>query len=172
MGKALVKPLYILLMNDLLLKKSIYLLALISLVACTNGSPPSVRSNSMDSLNNSMGNPADSGSNNENIVTTPTKVYNNDRFKEVTVEQVEESKFIIRGKGQIFEANFNWVVEDGHNELLEGFEMTSAGAPEWGDFQFTVEAKKIRPNSTLMLFLFEISAKDGSRQYQLPIKLY
>ena len=100
------------------------------------------------------------------------KVYANKRFKDVTVEKVGENKFRIRGKGQIFEASFSWVIEDGHEELKKGYEMTDAGAPEWGNFDFTVEAIKKRPNSTLHIVIYEISAKDGSRQYELPIPLF
>jgi len=102
----------------------------------------------------------------------PPLVYSNARFKDVTVEKIGEQKFRIKGKGQIFEANFNWVIEDGHEELKQGFQMTDAGAPEWGNFDFIVEASKKRPNSILHLILFETSAKDGSRQYELPLLLY
>lgn len=102
----------------------------------------------------------------------PPVVYSNARFKDVTVEKIGEHKFRIKGKGQIFEANFNWVIEDGHEELKQGFQMTDAGAPEWGNFDFTVEAIKKRANSKLHLILFESSAKDGSRQYELPVMLY
>ncbi len=100
------------------------------------------------------------------------KIYSNKRFKEVTVSKVEPDKFIITGKAQIFEASFNWVIEDGHEELQKGHAMTDAGAPEWGKFNLTIEAKKKRENSTLHLILFESSAKDGSRQYELPIVLF
>lgn len=99
------------------------------------------------------------------------KLYSNFRFKDVRVEKSGEHRFTIRGKGQIFEATFGWVVEDGHNELLKGYAMIDAGPPEWGNFEFTVEVKKQRPNSTLMLILYESSAKDGSRQYELPVLL-
>jgi len=99
-------------------------------------------------------------------------MYSNERFKEVTVDKVGEHQFLIRGKGQIFEANFGWVVEDGHMELKKGNTITDAGAPEWGNFNFTVDVKKERENSTLMLILFESSPKDGSRQYELPVLLY
>lgn len=100
------------------------------------------------------------------------KVYSNARFKEVMVKHLGGNKYQITGKGQIFEASFSWVIEDGHNELQKGYTTTDAGAPEWGNFSFTVEAKKDRENSTLHLILFESSAKDGSRQYELPILLY
>ncbi|WP_293895035.1 Gmad2 immunoglobulin-like domain-containing protein [Flavobacterium sp.] len=104
------------------------------------------------------------------IAEIPRK-YSNERFKDVTVESVGENKFRVKGKGQIFEASFSWVIEDGHNELQKGFQMTDAGAPEWGNFDFTIEASKKEENSTLTLILFEASAKDGSRQYELPIAL-
>lgn len=100
------------------------------------------------------------------------QVYSNKRFKDVTVERTGEHQFLVKGKGQIFEASFSWVVEDGHEELKQGFEMTDAGAPEWGNFKFSIDVPKKRPNSTLHLILFELSAKDGSRQYELPIPLY
>nr|WP_309760811.1 Gmad2 immunoglobulin-like domain-containing protein [Flavobacterium sp.] len=100
------------------------------------------------------------------------KQYSNERFKEVTVERIDENKFRIRGKGQIFEASFNWIIEDGHDELETGFQTTDAGAPEWGDFDFTIAVQKKRENSKLTLILFESSAKDGSRQHELPIVLF
>jgi len=97
--------------------------------------------------------------------------YANQRFRKVTVEKIASNKFRIQGEAQIFEANFNWVIEDGHYELKKGYELTDAGAPEWGKFDFTIEAHKKRDNSTLNIVLFEISAKDGSRQYELQIPL-
>jgi|GEM_PF-523448 len=109
-------------------------------------------------------------------ITTPpvneSKSYGNQRFKDVTIEKIGASKYKITGKGQIFEASFGWVVEDGHRELKSGHQMTDMGAPEWGNFSFTVDVSKHRPNSTLHLILFETSAKDGSRQHELPIPLY
>jgi hypothetical protein len=102
----------------------------------------------------------------------PSKVYANERFKDVTVEKTGEHQFLVKGKGQIFEASFSWVVEDGHEELKQGHTMTDAGAPEWGNFNFTIDVPKKRANSTLHLILFEASAKDGSRQYELPVLLY
>ena len=98
--------------------------------------------------------------------------YSNQRFKDVSVERIGKDKFLIRGQGQIFEANFSWIVQDGHEELKKGFQMTDAGAPEWGKFEFTIDVPKKRENSTLTLILFESSPKDGSRQYELPITLY
>lgn len=100
------------------------------------------------------------------------KVYGNSRFKDVKVVRTGAESFQITGKAQIFEASFNWVIEDGHNELKSGYTMADAGAPEWGNFSFTVDAPKKAPNSTLHIILFEASAKDGSRQHELPLLLY
>lgn len=105
-------------------------------------------------------------------ILPPLKSYSNERFKDVTVEKIGKDSFLIRGQGQIFEANFSWIVEDGHNELKKGFQMTDAGAPDWGNFEFTIQVEKARENSTLTLVLFESSAKDGSRQNELPIPLF
>jgi hypothetical protein len=103
--------------------------------------------------------------------TNTTKIYQNKRFRNVKVEKTGEHNYRVTGEAQVFEAAFSWVVEDGHNELKQGHEQTDAGAPEWGKFSFEVSVSKRKPNSTLMLILFEASAKDGSRQYELPIAL-
>lgn len=109
----------------------------------------------------------------EKEIPVPTaKVYANQRFKDITVEQTGVHIFTITGKAQVFEATFSWVVEDGHNQLKKGFVTTDAGAPEWGNFKFTVDVEKKRENSTLNLIIFEASAKDGSPQFELPIVLY
>lgn len=97
--------------------------------------------------------------------------YGNDIFQKVTVAKTGDDTFEIKGQARVFEGVFQYVVEDGHNELTEGTVNTSAGAPEWGDFTHTVKVKKAEPNSTLMLILFEVSAKDGSRQHELIIPL-
>ncbi|MCW3075264.1 MAG: sporulation protein [Flaviaesturariibacter sp.] len=107
----------------------------------------------------------------DTAVQQPAKTYANERFKEVTVEKTAPGQYRVTGKAQVFEAAFSWVIEDGHNELKEGHEMTDEGAPAWGAFRFTVNTAKPRTNSTLHLILFEYSAKDGSRQYELPIAL-
>ena len=149
--------------------KMTFFISVIILVACndndTNNSPVKT-----DTLKTTSATSQIIEKNPETVIPTP-KVYANKRFKDVTVEKVEANKFRIKGQAQIFEANFNWIVEDGHEELKKGFQMTDAGAPEWGKFKFTIDVQKKRENSTLTLILFESSAMDGSRQYELPIVL-
>jgi hypothetical protein len=43
--------------------------------------------------------------------------------------------------------------------LKTGFTTTDAGAPEWGNFDFTIDIEKKEESSTLTLILFEESAK-------------
>jgi hypothetical protein len=161
------------------IKNGLGLMLFILFVACNNSETTSVASDKEDSIITKQdGTAVDNDSltladTSQSIpIDASPKTYSNQRFKDVTVEKMGEHTFLIKGKGQIFEASFSWVIEDGHEELQQGHEMTDAGAPEWGNFSFTVKATKKRPNSTLHLILFEVSAKDGSRQYELPILLY
>jgi hypothetical protein len=110
-------------------------------------------------------------SSNTHIEKASPKLYANERFKDVTVSPVNADSFYVSGKAQVFEAAFSWVIEDGHEELNKGHEMTDAGAPEWGKFNFGIKAVKRTENSNLHLILFESSPKDGSRQYELMIPL-
>ena len=162
------------------IKNALSFLLFLLFFACNNSETTPVTSDKEDSTITKQDGTA---VNNDSVAAVPDtnqspstnaspKTYSNQRFKDVAVEKTGEQTFLIKGKGQIFEANFSWVVEDGHEELQQGHQMTDAGAPEWGNFSFTVNASKKRPNSTLHLILFEISAKDGSRQYELPVPLY
>ncbi|TKI54837.1 sporulation protein [Brevibacillus antibioticus] len=98
-------------------------------------------------------------------------VYANDIFRNVTVKKTAQDTFEIKGQASVFEAVLNYVVEDGHNELTQGFVQATTAAPDWGDFTHTLKVKKAEPNSTLTLILFETSMKDGSRRMELIIPL-
>lgn len=103
--------------------------------------------------------------------STALKKYKNERFRNVTLKKLGDNKFRVQGQAQVFEANINWSVEDGHKEIKKGFTTATIGAPEWGTFDFTIEVEKERESSTLQLVLFEMSMKDGSRQHELAIVL-
>ena len=143
-------------------------LSWIILVACNQNAPTNTTAN-VDTLKPSPDTLQVTKQEPEAILP---KTYFNERFKDVTVERIGQDSFFVRGKAQVFEAAFSWIVEDGHDELMKGFQMTDAGAPEWGKFEFGITVPKKRDNSTLTLILFESSPKDGSRQYELPITLY
>tara|TARA_R110000850_G_scaffold218852_2_gene344414 strand:+ start:31198 stop:31653 length:456 start_codon:yes stop_codon:yes gene_type:complete len=109
---------------------------------------------------------------NDDAFLSEGETYSNERFRDVTVERQDENTFLVEGTAQLFEGTYNWVIEDGHRELKDGYGTTAAGAPQWGTFSFTVEAEKEEPNTVLHLILFEPSAKDGSRRHQVMIPLY
>lgn len=148
--------------------KSPYLIFACLLIAC-NGNVKNTDSHGDDSpkTDTSRIAPAEEGTTN----SSSAKTYENDRFRNVSIQKGNANEFIVEGEARVFEGTVSWVVEDGHNELMNGFETTDAGAPAWGHFKLTFEAKKQEPNSTLTLVLFESSAKDGSRVHELPIPL-
>lgn len=106
---------------------------------------------------------------NKSVETLKAGPFSNERFKEVMVERIGDT-YRVKGKAQVFEAAFSWVIEDGHNQLKKGFDMTDAGAPEFGNFEFRFSFNK-KENTSPHLILFESSAKDGSPQHELPIPL-
>jgi len=102
----------------------------------------------------------------------PNIVLENDAFRVYSPRADEEvgNTFTVEGEARVFEAAFSWELEDGHNILAEGHEITDAGAPEWGKFKFDISFEHAsQPN--MMLILFVNSAKDGSREHQLVIPL-
>lgn len=147
--------------------KYIICFLLLGLLAC-NSAESSSDSDQIDTTNSEV-QMTDIDSIEENGI--PSEIYTNERFREVTVTSKGDNTYLIRGKAQVFEATINWVVEDGHEELKSGFQTASAGAPAWGNFEFTVEVKKVREHSTLNLILFEENAEDGARRYELPVVL-
>ena len=151
-----------------MIKRIVAIAVLVSSIAgCSNDT--NVQPPKEDSANIT---PVLPSANNDKVTDSVTKkTYSNERFRNVTVEAITSDSFRVRGQAQIFEASFGWVIEDGHNELKQGFTTSDAGAPEWGNFDFSFKATKARENSTLHLILFETSMKDGSRVHQLPIPL-
>ena len=93
-------------------------------------------------------------------------------FQQVNVDRIGPDSFRIWGQARVHEANVRWVIEDGHNELATGFTTATAGAPEWGNFDFSVAAPKENENTTLHIILFEENMKDGNRNNRMPIYLY
>lgn len=116
--------------------------------------------------------PAKSGSHPTDGDSGQANTYQNEIFQEVRVTKGDApNTYEVKGKARVFEGVFSYVVEDGHNELAKGSVQTTAGAPEWGEFSFTVTVAKENPNLSLLLILFETSPKDGSRRMELPVPL-
>ncbi len=96
----------------------------------------------------------------------------NQAFRNITVSGTN-GNYVVTGEARIFEAVLQYEVEDGHYVYLEGSEMASAGAPDWGTFtiNLNIPESDLPNNATLMLILFEESAMDGSRVNELFIVL-
>lgn len=96
--------------------------------------------------------------------------FSNETFKEVSVTKTSGDSLRVTGKARVFEAAFSWRIVRDSTELTKGFEMTDAGAPQFGKFIFEIPVKEDSLQK-LTLILFEASAKDGSPQHQLNIPL-
>ena len=99
-------------------------------------------------------------------------VYSNPRFRNVTKTNIGVGIFEIKGEARVFEATVNYILRQGKEESDVAFTSTSKGAPEWGEFKFTINSTIFNANVPLYLILFETSAKDGSRLDELTIKLF
>jgi len=77
----------------------------------------------------------------------------------------ENGRYTVIGKARVFEAVMHYAVSDGHDVLDEQMVVLDAGAPAWAPFELNIEIpkEKLPVNGTLMVELFEYSAKDGSR---------
>ncbi len=106
------------------------------------------------------------------ITARPTSLPSNNAFRNVSVNG-SDGKYIVSGEARVFEAVMNYAVEDGHDYLLEGHYMVGEGAPVWSPFaiELAIPSQQQPANGTLMLELYEYSAKDGSRINVLPIAL-
>ena len=79
-----------------------------------------------------------------------------------------KDKIVIRGLARVNEGTILYEFEDGHFILDEGFTTASEGAPGWGEFEIIIELDDVVDYSG-RVFLFEESAKDGSRINSLAI---
>lgn len=98
-------------------------------------------------------------------------LYQNETFKDVMLNKTGETTYNVTGKARVFEAVYHYLVKDGNIVVTDGHGTTDAGAPEFGNFSFTVDVKKKVATEALYLILFEVSAKDGSRINELPVPL-
>ncbi len=95
-------------------------------------------------------------------------VYQNEIFKDVKVS-LSGDEFIVTGKAQVFEGNFQYALYNGEKVLMESNYQT-AGAPAWGDFKMTF-SKALVTSDEVTLELFDYSAKDGSKVNTLEIPI-
>lgn len=74
----------------------------------------------------------------------------------------------LTGKARVFEATMSVEIEDGHDVLAKKTVTTTAGAPEWGDFDVWVDLK-VPTNPFGSIIFVTYSPKDGSRVEELLV---
>lgn len=77
----------------------------------------------------------------------------------------------VAGEARVYEGNFHYTIEDGHNILAEGTGKTEKGAPEWSPFELQIQLEQPPSSPHGMLILYEKSAKDGTPVNQLNVPL-
>lgn len=99
------------------------------------------------------------------------QVYENEAFRNVRVEG-EKGVYTVKGQARVFEANVSYAVTEGHIYYLED-QYVTATSLDWGDFTIEIDIsdQELPVNGTIMLELYEESAKDGSRIHELMIPL-
>lgn len=118
-------------------------------------------------------------------IAIPLKIIQKDKDnKEVVIENgafkilspapnsVVKDQVVVKGMARVFEAVFQYELEDGHNILDSGVAMADHGAPVWGNFEITIDFDKNEvANDTLLLILYVASPKDGARTNEIIIPL-
>lgn len=98
-------------------------------------------------------------------------LYSNEVFKNVHVQKTGETTYLVAGQARVFEGVYHYLVRDGNEVIIDGRGKTDAAAPAFGKFSFSVDVNKKTTIDGLYLVLFEVGAKDGSLQHELPIPL-
>lgn len=77
-------------------------------------------------------------------------------------DAIVQDSITIRGKTSAFEGTVLYELEDGHYLYEEGVINATEGGIQWRDFEKTFDVSDLE-NGKYLLFIYEESAKDGSR---------
>jgi hypothetical protein len=101
-----------------------------------------------------------------------TEHLENEAFRNIKVSGFQ-GNYTITGEARVYEGTVQYEVSDGHIVFAKNFVTASSGGPDWGTFSIEVNIAKddLPEYGTLIVFLFEESAKDGSIINELPIVL-
>lgn len=101
-------------------------------------------------------------------------LYENEAFRVTHVAIPDDGETAtIKGYARVYEGTVSYAAEDGHAILTQGFTTASVAAPEWGEFEFSVNVEKENKHhvKNYVIVLFEESVKDGTPQHELPIPI-
>ena len=102
------------------------------------------------------------------VLVVPQIIAGNNNIKVMKFKNLNGGVYV-SGVARTFEATVNYALETKKGEVLkEGFTTAAIGAPKWGKFDF--EVANI-PKKAHYIVIFSISARDGSRQNEIKLKL-
>src|SRR5688572_7429346 len=98
--------------------KPIFLLALLAIASCNNSdqqTPVQTKTETANADSTGLPQKPDSSQLKNETEKEPEaaspKPNSNERFKNVTVKNLGDNKFLIEGQAQVFEASLSWIVE-------------------------------------------------------------
>lgn len=102
------------------------------------------------------------------VILTPQVIKSNNNIKVMQFDKTNGGVHT-SGVARVFEATVNYALETKSGKVLEeGFTTASIGGPKWGKYDF--EVYRI-PNKAYYIVIFTTSARDGSRQNEIKLKL-
>ncbi len=91
--------------------------------------------------------------------------------EQIKIKEMEQSEnyIYLSGLARVFEATVNYALETAEGEVLkEGFTTATTGGLGWGEFVIEIEEFLDEAD---YLAVFNISAKDGSRENEIKLEL-
>lgn len=102
------------------------------------------------------------------VILLPQVIKSNNNIKVMQFEKTNRGVHL-SGVARVFEATVNYALETKSGNVLEkGVTTASIGGPKWGKFDF--EVCRI-PNKAHYIVIFTTSARDGTRQNEIKLKL-
>lgn len=105
-------------------------------------------------------------------VSFRSSTYSNKSFQNVIVSETGNGYFEINGESRVPEATFYYFLRQGKDESDDEFVTANSAAPNWGKFNFSINASVFKNNIPLYLVMYESSPIDGSRVNELAIRLF
>lgn len=90
---------------------------------------------------------------------------------QIKIREMEHSEdyLYLSGLARVFEATVNYALETADGEVVKkGLRTATTGGPGWGEFVIEIEEF---PDEADYLAVFNISAKDGSRENEIKLEL-
>lgn len=101
-------------------------------------------------------------------ITIPSSVFQTARIKTPGQGALVKNPLVIQGQARVFEGVIKIVVQDGQTTIASKTVQTSAGAPNWGDFNVTLNIEEPK-NPMGLVIVYTNSPKDGEAILQAVV---